>query len=674
VFLFFGVSLGLVGVGLLIVATARAGPVDVPAAILLAAIALTMRLNTFTIPPRIEVSLIYTVQLAAVVLVGGAMAGWISVGTFLLALTARRTVGVSPRVFLAVVSFNVGMESLMALAAGEAYRLAGGGGTGSSASFLLTPAGLVSVLTLAVALKAVNETLMIIGSYLRGVGVGDYLSGARRVLAVEAGMLPLGLLLALVGGATGARGLAVAALVLFFTSVLVKRVSDTRDELQRINLDLERRVGELDVLGRVGRAISSTIEIDDVLDAIHRHCSEVVSTDNFFVALLDREAGELEIALHTEAGQRLPRQRIRLGEGLTSLVIQRREPVLIHDLDREAAGLPVKPIQATPLPTRSWLGVPLIAGDEVLGVMTVQDERPSLYDENTVRLLTTIAAQAAISVKNALLVRQTVDQARLEQENRDLRLVNQRKNEFVNMVAHQLQAPLTAIMGFSDLVRRRSGGPPGRPVESHQSASGPGESAEHLEMIHRESQRLSHLVEQLLSLSRIRSGRITPKRRRVDLNTIAREVIDAQFPLIRDSGVEMDVDLSSAGLPVEADPTLLHQAVANLVNNAVKYSPAGSRVMIRTGLQSATTGSAGSAGAQAVLSVHDSGPGITREDRERIFEEFYRSSTPGTQHVKGSGLGLTIAREIVRIHEGRISVDESPAGGSVFSFHLPAAS
>ena len=571
-FLFFSLALGVAGTVALLAASAGIGDVlasDLPAILLLAAIALTMRLNTFTIPPAIVVSLVYTVQLATVLLMGGAVAAWVSVGTFLLALAARHPRGVKPRVIIAVVSFNVGMEALMTLSAGAAYQLEKIGGWTASGGLdaLLSVRGLLSILVPAIILLAVNEILMTAGSWMRGIAVSDYLAGARRVLIVEAGMLPLALLLALVQMTAGARGLAVAAVVLIAASVLVKRLSDTREKLQGANLSLQRRVGELDVLGRVGRDISVSLQLDEVFEAILKHCSQLVDTGNFFIGLLDRDAGQVEIPIHTEGNVRLPPRRQGLGEGLTSLVLQRREPVLFRDLDEEAARLPIKPVIVTDLPTRSWLGVPLIAGDQVLGVMTVQDARPNAYDEETVRVLTTIAAQASISIRNAQLVRRIIDQARLEQENQDLRLVNQRKNEFVNMVAHQLQAPLTAIIGFSDLVRRM-------PL--------PHEATEHLLLIHRESRRLSELVEQLLSLSRIRSGRITPVRRRVDLNAIAREVVDSQVLLIRERSVHIDVGLEPKGLLVDADPALLHQAVANLVNNAIKYSPERSTVAIRT--------------------------------------------------------------------------------------------
>jgi len=659
-FLLFSLTLGLVGLVALLAASASAGGVaslDLPAIFLLAAIALTMRLNTFTIPPQIVVSLVYTVQLATVLLMGGTVAAWVSVGTFLLALAARYPRGVRPRAFLAVVSFNVGMEALMTLTAGAVYRLerVGGGGATGALDALLSVRGLLSILVPALTLKAVNEILMTAGSWLRGITVGEYLAGARRVLPVEAGMLPLALLLALVHLSAGWKGLAVAAVVLIAASVLVKRLSNTRDELHGANLSLERRVGELDVLGRVGRDISVSLELNEVFEAILKHCSQLVDTGNFFIALLDRDAGQVHIPIHTEASVRLPPRRQGLGEGLTSLVIQRREPVLFRDLDEEASRLPIKPVVVTPNPTRSWLGVPLIAGDQVLGVIVVQDSRPGAYDEQTVRVLTTIAAQAAISIRNAQLVQRIIDQARLEQENSDLRLVNQRKNEFVNMVAHQLQAPLTAIIGFSDLVRRT-------PL--------PQEAQEHLLMIHRESRRLSDLVEQLLSLSRIRSGRITPVRRTVDLNAIAREVVDSQVLLIRERAVVIDVGLEPKGLLVDADPALLHQVVANLVNNAIKYSPERSTVAIRTERRAPGSGVNGSL---AFLSVGDCGPGVSAEDRERIFEEFYRAPRPETQQVKGSGLGLTIAREIVHIHGGLIGVDPGPSGGSVFYFTLPAA-
>lgn len=658
-FLVFGLVLGTGGALALLLATARLGPINIPPLLLLAAIALTMRLNTFTIPPRILVSLVSTVQMAAVILLGGTEAAWISVATFLLATLIRHPAGVGSRIVVAVVSFNIGMEAFMTLAAGAVYRRMAEASWPGAASpvFLLTPFGILSIVAMAVTIKAVNETLMTAGFYLRGSSVPDYLAGARRVWPVEAGMLPLGLLLALVGQTAGAPGLGVAALVLVLASVLVKRLSDAGNELHRINLDLERRVGELDVLGRVGREISSAIEIDQVLDVIRRHCSELVNTGNFFIALLDREAGLLELALNFEGGRRMEKQQIRLGEGLTSLVIQRREPLLIGDLDREAGSLPIQPVQFPGMRARSWLGVPLIAGDEVLGVMTVQDERAEAYDEETVRVLTTIAAQAAISIRNAQLVRRIIDQARLEQENRDLRLLNQRKNEFVSMVAHQLQSPLTSIIGFSDLARRQIGS---------------GAPASHIETIHRESRRLSELVEQLLSLSRIRSGRIIPARRRVDLNAIAREVVDSQVLLIREREITIEVDLDPAGLPVEVDPVLVHQAVANLVNNALKYSPAGSTVWIRT--ERGSDGGVAADEGMVRLQVRDRGRGVAPEDRDRIFDEFYRAQSTEKRQVKGSGLGLTISKEIVEIHGGKIGYEAGDGGGSIFSFTLPAAS
>src|SRR5262249_15255671 len=198
----------------------------------------------------------------------------------------------------------------------------------------------------------------------------------------------------------------------------------------------------------------------------------------------------------------------------------------------------------------------------------------------------------------------------------------------------------------------------------------PKEASDHLLMTPREPRRLSELVEQLLSLSRIRSGRIAPVRRRVDLNAIAREVVDSQVLLIRERAVKIDVGLEPQGLLVDADPALLHQVVANLVNNAIKYSPVQSTVAIRTERRAPGSGADSSL---AVLSVRDSGPGVAVDERDRIFEEFYRAPRPETQQVKGSGLGLTIAREIVQIHGGLIGVNPGPAGGSEFYFSLPAA-
>ena len=134
--------------------------------------------------------------------------------------------------------------------------------------------------------------------------------------------------------------------------------------------------------------------------------------------------------------------------------------------------------------------------------------------------------------------------------------------------------------------------------------------------------------------------------------------------------MQIEVDLEPKGLPILADPVLVHQALANLLNNALKYSPGGSTITIRTERRAGGEGN-GNLGNLAVLSVRDRGRGVAGEERERIFDEFYRARTLETQQVKGSGLGLTIAKEIVEIHGGRISCEAAEGGGSVFSFTLP---
>ena len=147
-----------------------------------------------------------------------------------------------------------------------------------------------------------------------------------------------------------------------------------------------------------------------------------------------------------------------------------------------------------------------------------------------------------------------------------------------------------------------------------------------------------------------------------------REVVDSQVLLIRETGIRVDAALHPGGLPVDADPALVHQALANLLNNALKYSPQGRTVTIRSGRREGPSG----APSVAWVSVHDAGRGVAPEERERIFDEFYRARTVENQQVKGSGLGLTIAKEIVEIHGGRILYDAPPEGGSVFAFEIPS--
>jgi len=234
----------------------------------------------------------------------------------------------------------------------------------------------------------------------------------------------------------------------------------------------------------------------------------------------------------------------------------------------------------------------------------------------------------------------------LTAQNEQLRELDRLKDEFIGLVSHELRTPLTSIIGYIGLLRD----------ERSQ-----GMNVDHFaEVIERNAQRLLRLVGDLLFLSRIQTGKLAMELRGTDLAAIAAQTAEEMRPEAEQKNISLA--LSSADVPrFAADPTRVAQLLANLISNAVKFTPAGGRIEISVGVD----------GNQAVLAVTDTGVGVPQADRDRIFERFFRSAVASQQAIPGTGLGLTITKAIVDAHHGAIAVTGREGRGSTFTVHLP---
>jgi two-component system, sensor histidine kinase and response regulator len=249
---------------------------------------------------------------------------------------------------------------------------------------------------------------------------------------------------------------------------------------------------------------------------------------------------------------------------------------------------------------------------------------------------------AQINAENALL-----GQAQqLSVQNERLRELDGMKDEFIGLVSHELRTPLTSIIGYVRLLRDKR--------TSEQNAD------EYAEVIQRNSQRLLRLVEDLLFLSQTHAGKMVVELRSTDLAEIASSAVEE----IRPEAQRKNIDLTlraTAALRAPVDATRIAQLLGNLISNAVKFTPEGGRVEVRIGTE----------GDWAVLAVADTGAGIPAADKERIFDRFFRSAAATRQVIPGTGLGLTIARDIAAAHGGTIAVESDEGRGSTFTVRLP---
>jgi PAS domain S-box-containing protein len=234
----------------------------------------------------------------------------------------------------------------------------------------------------------------------------------------------------------------------------------------------------------------------------------------------------------------------------------------------------------------------------------------------------------------------------LSAQNDRLRMLDRLKDEFVALVSHELRTPLTSIIGYVQLL---------------QDERATGMDADHFaRVIQRNAERLLHLVDDLLFLSKMQSGELALDICDTHLADIAAEAVQEARPAAGRKHIELTISAAvDPYLPV--DPTRMAQLLGNLISNAVKFTPENGKVEVILAVEAN----------EAVLSVSDTGIGIPAADQERIFERFFRTEAATRRMVPGSGLGLTISKAIVEAHQGSISVRSDEQHGSTFTVRLP---
>jgi signal transduction histidine kinase len=248
---------------------------------------------------------------------------------------------------------------------------------------------------------------------------------------------------------------------------------------------------------------------------------------------------------------------------------------------------------------------------------------------------------------------------KVEQRTHELAFANERlkeldrlKSDFVSNVSHELRTPLTAIKGAVDLVLREVPGP----LTEKQ--------VHYLTRVRSNTQHLTGLINDLLDLSKIESGKLEVKSSRVSLGGLVHEVVETLRPVAAEKVIALEATVPESSILVWADRDKISQVLMNLIGNAIKFTPSHGRVMV-----SASSNDKG----DVHISVADTGPGIAPEETERIFDKFYQIAVMDGVKPKGTGLGLAICRALVELHGGRIWVESEPNQGSRFFLTLPAS-
>jgi two-component system, NtrC family, sensor kinase len=419
------------------------------------------------------------------------------------------------------------------------------------------------------------------------------------------------------------------------------------NELQARTTELTRSVGELRALGEVGQAISSTLDLETVLNAIVSRAVQLSGLDGGVVFEYDEAAEEFVQRAMTDTSGALAEARrttrIRKGEGVLGRTALTLEPVQVPDIALPGAYEGRLREILIDSGVRAILAVPMVREGQLIGCLGVTRNQPGDFPGETIDLLRTFATQSALAIQNARLFHEIADKSR------QLEAASQHKSEFLANMSHELRTPLNAIIGFSEVLNERMFGE----LNDKQ--------AEYLKDIYASGQHLLSLINDILDLSKIEAGRMELEMSDFDLPS----AIDNALTLVRERAGRHGIRLGQAiddrvGL-IRGDERKVKQVLLNLLSNALKFTPEGGRIDVRATVNDG----------MAEISVADTGVGIAPEDQEAIFEEFRQVGT-ADKKVEGTGLGLALSRKFIELHGGRIWVQSQPGKGSTFSFTLPA--
>lgn len=428
------------------------------------------------------------------------------------------------------------------------------------------------------------------------------------------------------------------------------------DSLTALSQDLHRRYLESTRIESVTARMHAGLLLDEVLDGVYRDFQDLIPYQRIGVALLEDE-GRILRARWARSEQ----LRILLGRGFaapmqgSSLeeILRTGRPRILNDLHAYAEAKPGS--VATQLVVeegyRSSLTCPLIANGVPIGFVFFSSTDPGTYADVHVETFLRIAGQLATVVEKARHLSELAEQRELlERQNATLRELNEQKNRFLGIAAHDLRNPIGNIRGIAELLQ----------LEEYEPT--PEERAAHLADIVAQASYMLTLLEDLLDVSQIEAGRLTLQPVPLDVGTLLREATTRFARAASAKGSRLRL-ASAPTATVVGDPLRLRQVLDNLVSNALKYSPPGSTVHLGAAPEDGTWR----------LFVRDEGPGLTFTDQGRLFQDFVPLSPKPTGGEKSTGLGLAISRRVVEAHDGRIGVDSLPGHGATFWFTLPTA-
>ncbi len=406
---------------------------------------------------------------------------------------------------------------------------------------------------------------------------------------------------------------------------------------------LEHRIGYLERIVKVSQMLNSTLSLEPLLQIMIQSATELTGTEACSIMLIDKNTGELRFAEATGGVNDALRQiSVPLEGSIAGHVVRKNRPILIRDAKNDPrwhGGVD----KTVDFETRSILGVPLKVRSGVIGVLEVINKiTDEGFNEDDIQIASTLGAQAAIAIENARLLDE------LQQTYRDLAEIDQVKNDFVSIASHELRTPLAVILGYATFLK-----------DNVQ-----GQASEQLEIVLSSAIKLRSLIDDMVNLRHIQTNNLQAELSLFSLKQIVQDVTEELSEIISGKNLVLTTKFvpKDSPLNIEADRQKIYLVLANLVSNAIKFTNEGGRIHISVEFKDH----------KYTINVIDTGIGIPKSEYKYIFDQFHQVEPPLTRKYQGMGLGLSIAKGMVEVHNGRIWVESVVGKGSKFVVVLPS--
>jgi signal transduction histidine kinase len=403
--------------------------------------------------------------------------------------------------------------------------------------------------------------------------------------------------------------------------------------------EAETRAEREGLVNRIAQRARASLDPSEILRGTVDELAKALGVSRGIVAAGESE-DDLSVLYEWDAPGVPP-----VGRGARSIPVAKfaarlGRTILVRDVREDSRFAEPDAVQLSQRGVIAVAATPIRVGGQLAGALTLsQIDRAREWTADDVRLIEAVAQELRVAITAAeAFERQRAAVVELER-------LNRAKSDFVSIVSHEFRTPLTGIQGFSEMMQTED-----LTLDEMREYAGD---------INKDAHRLNRMITEMLDLDKMESGRMQLHREPLDLNTIVTESVELLRPNAPKHPLSLRLDPLIGEMSGDRDK--LTQVMANLLNNAVKYSPNGGEIVVSTRVEGDT----------AHIVVRDHGMGIPKEALDAIFERYGRVESPATRHIQGTGLGLPIVRQIVQLHGGTVWAESTVGEGSVFHVTLP---